>query len=452
MLALTEDHANSASSPAPAGEVDSSRSDEDGGGLSAIAHSPLPIAPFPSDPWQALRDFLRADIPLIDLADNHGLTPAEFLAFIESPRTQVHLAALTCLAEIQNDTVTILARPAAAASLARHLADHKYEQDHALPTKHATPATIAVTTRARESARRAAATLLRVARRSAPVEPPRPVPARATLPTQDPGHRTQDHPANPARVPAQTPVDWRRLSPGGTMHHRNACTRRARRRLSFLAAAALTAAAGCSSAPPLTYSGFLSDYSALARTSDRRMHYVAPAAHTYRSFIIDPVEADAEKLSEDARAEIAAYFRDAVARVLTDSGYTHATGPGPGTARVRVAITSIHKSTWWLKIHPASSLAGAGRGGATMEGEAVDSMTGEQLAAVIQSGVGSQFTVLNLSTVSDIKSAIDVWAKDVSARLAEHRAATHPPPGPGDAGSGGGGSVEPAADRSTSPS
>lgn len=52
-----------------------------------------------------------------------------------------------------------------------------------------------------------------------------------------------------------------------------------------------------------------------------------------------------------------------------------------------------------------------------------DAVTGEQLAAVVQTGVGSQFTVLNFSTVSDVKSTIDQWVKNACDRLDELRAA-----------------------------
>jgi hypothetical protein len=193
--------------------------------------------------------------------------------------------------------------------------------------------------------------------------------------------------------------------------------------LPVLACAALLTFGGCSSAPRTTHTGFLSDYSSLKEVNAQKMNYASPEIRDYRSFMVDPVQIKSQQgeLSAKDRAEIASYFRDSFAGVLRDRGYTITQTPGPGTARVRLALTNVHESTWWMKIHPASNLSGAGRGGAAMEGEVVDSVTGKQVAAVVQSGVGSQFTAFNFSTVSDIKSTIDEWAKNAGARLDELR-------------------------------
>jgi hypothetical protein len=178
---------------------------------------------------------------------------------------------------------------------------------------------------------------------------------------------------------------------------------------------------GCSSSPATTHSGFLSDYSKLRAVNDRKMNFISPELKTYRSFMVDPVQFRAQRSSLKAadRAEIAAYMKDAIERVLQGAGYTLVAKPSADTARFRLAITNVHESTWWMKVHPGSNLAGAGRGGAAMEGEIVDANTGDQLAAVVQAGTGSQFTAFNYSTVSDIKSTIDEWAKVAAERFDE---------------------------------
>lgn len=198
------------------------------------------------------------------------------------------------------------------------------------------------------------------------------------------------------------------------------------RKLSLTSVIAIAACAGlwgCSSAPPLTRSGFLSDYSTLRTAGDNRMRYISPRLKDYSSFIIDPVQMRAKdgKLSAEDRAQVATYFRESFSASLRERGYNVTSSAGARTARIRVAITNVQESTWWQKLHPASSLAGAGRGGAAMEGEVIDSVTGEQLAAVVQSGVGSQFTVGNFSTVSDIENTIDQWVKAACDRLDELR-------------------------------
>lgn len=181
--------------------------------------------------------------------------------------------------------------------------------------------------------------------------------------------------------------------------------------------------AGCSSAPALTHSGFLSDYSSLRSEGENRMRYRSTRLKDYSSFIIDPVQMRSQqgKLSAEERAKVSLYFRQSLSDSLRARGYNVTTTPGARTARVRVAITNVQESTWWQKLHPGSSLAGAGRGGAAMEGEVIDSVTGEQLAAVVQSGVGSQFTVGNFSTVADIENTIDQWVKTACDRLDELR-------------------------------
>lgn len=181
---------------------------------------------------------------------------------------------------------------------------------------------------------------------------------------------------------------------------------------------------GCSSAPALTHTGFLSSYDRLETVNDNRMRYIAPELKNYQAFIIDPVQISSQKgqLKPEDRAEIATYFRESLVKVLGETGYKVTSTPGVGTARIRVALTNVQDSKWWMKVHPVGNLAGGGRGGASMESEIIDSVTGEQLAAVVQAGTGSQFTAFNYSTVSDIKSTIDEWARNAGQRLAELRA------------------------------
>jgi hypothetical protein len=214
-----------------------------------------------------------------------------------------------------------------------------------------------------------------------------------------------------------------RHSPGETC----GCTGRS---LGFAATVLIFAAfvfmGGCSSAPAMTHTGFLSDYSSLREVSPQRVRYVSNDLASYRSFLVDPVQILSQRgqLSAADRAEIASYFRSSFIGVLRGRGLEIAQTPGPGVARVRLALTNVQESTWWMKVHPASSLSGAGRGGASMEGEVVDSVSGKQLAAVVQSGVGSQFTAFNYSTVADIKSTIDEWAKIAAERLDDLRKGT----------------------------
>lgn len=59
---------------------------------------------------------------------------------------------------------------------------------------------------------------------------------------------------------------------------------------------------------------------------------------------------------------------------------------------------------------PQASLLGAGVGGASMEAEVVDSMTGQQIAAVVQSKEGSRIPFSNLGDWTAAKGVMDSWA------------------------------------------
>lgn len=170
--------------------------------------------------------------------------------------------------------------------------------------------------------------------------------------------------------------------------------------------------AGCAIQPPVTQTGFLSDYSRLEAQSGSRMVYQSPQTWRYATWIIDPVELklDLGKLSSEERAEVARYFNDALQQSIADLGIARIDTPGTDVARLRTAITDVAESTWWAKLHPASRAAGAGTGGAAMEAELVDSVSGEQLGAIIQAATGNQLDVTAFSTVADIKGAIDRWA------------------------------------------
>jgi hypothetical protein len=190
-----------------------------------------------------------------------------------------------------------------------------------------------------------------------------------------------------------------------------------------LAMSLVLSAAGCSPAPPLTQTGFLSSYSRLEEKSSGKWSFVSPELKKYKTCMIDQIQIRAigNSLSQDERVEITAYFRQALIKMLSRNGFQLVETPMYGTARIRVAITNVTESDPYRKVHPASNLAGAGRAGATMEGEIIDAVTGRQLAAVVQAGVGSQFTLMNFTTVSDIKSTIDEWASQTGNRLEEAR-------------------------------
>jgi hypothetical protein len=180
---------------------------------------------------------------------------------------------------------------------------------------------------------------------------------------------------------------------------------------------------GCAKTPPARQTGFLSDYSNLEPVTDKRMVYTSPAARGYHAFIVTPVEfrLPPQQLNPEKRAEVARHFQRRLGEVIEKQGFEVVEEPGVDVALIRVALTDVAASTWWQKIHPVSRAAGAGTGGAAMEGEVVDSVTGRQLAAVVQAAPGNQFDITAFTTVQDVNSAIDKWADQFAKRLRELR-------------------------------
>jgi len=175
---------------------------------------------------------------------------------------------------------------------------------------------------------------------------------------------------------------------------------------------------------------FLTDYSKLAKDSDGAMRFLSPALADYTGFILDPVQFRTRKgsscLSPRDRSEFEFYMQADLEAVLRERGYTLTQSPGPGIARIRMAITNVQKSTWWLKNQGRGALAGTGVGGASMEGEVVDSVTGAQLAAVVQSGRGDEFDVDASSRLADARTVVRRWADAAGRRLDELRRVSKP--------------------------
>lgn len=148
----------------------------------------------------------------------------------------------------------------------------------------------------------------------------------------------------------------------------------------------------CKSGPP-SQSGFLKDYSKLEKAGKRAHAWVweKPGVdmRIYDRLTFDPVEvkllagSEAGKLGEETLKKVADAFR----RIMTetvDPYYSVVNKRGPYILRVRLAVTDVA---------PAQTVGKAGpdvrMGQATMEGEFLDSVSGEQLAAFTEKISGS---------------------------------------------------------------
>ena len=170
--------------------------------------------------------------------------------------------------------------------------------------------------------------------------------------------------------------------------------------------------------------GFLSDYSKLEMQEVGLINYISDRAAEYDSFIIDPIsilfEQDPEnrEFTDVDLEELKAYYVSELTEQLTKrDGYAVVTEPGPGVARLRIGITEVDETIGVLNITIYTKVTGLGLGGASAEGEAVDSVTGEQVAAMVRWGSGSRIARAGLTQLGDAKLAINKWTRDMRENL-----------------------------------
>ena len=184
--------------------------------------------------------------------------------------------------------------------------------------------------------------------------------------------------------------------------------------------------AGCATVQNPGQKGFLSDYSKLVEIEENHLVYDSGNFGNYSKFIIEPVAMlyrqpeekrvfDDEEL-EDLQAHFATKVREAL---IEDDGYQVVEVPGAGTATLRIGITDVDDTIGVLNITIYTKITGAGLGGAAMEGELVDSVTGEQIGAVIRWGSGSRILRAGFTHTGDAKIVIDRWAKSLRERIDE---------------------------------
>jgi hypothetical protein len=196
--------------------------------------------------------------------------------------------------------------------------------------------------------------------------------------------------------------------------------------LMMLAIGIMAVQCGCT-AKRAERTGFLSDYSKLEAQSDISSRYLAPGNRLgrYTKFIIDPVvihfhtgSKAAEKLKEENLRDLKNYMHDALVKAIEDH-YEIVFRPGPGVARLRSALTDLKKSGIVQNILPIGKAVGSGLGGASLEAELLDSRTGEQIGALVESQLGKRLSLDGYSTWGDAKAVMDNWAKRFRQRLDE---------------------------------
>ncbi|MHC4512476.1 MAG: DUF3313 domain-containing protein [Planctomycetota bacterium] len=168
--------------------------------------------------------------------------------------------------------------------------------------------------------------------------------------------------------------------------------------------------------------GFLSDYSKLKEESDALRWVNTNELKTYNSFIVEPVQMVSHKGAEPtdpkAAEAVTSAFQKQLVTKLREANYNVVTEPGPGVGRVRLAITDVDNSVPVLNWIPQTKLLGLGIGGASMEGEVVDSRSGDQIAAVVQGKKGSRLSFAGMtSRQGDAKAVCGTWAEAFVQRV-----------------------------------
>ncbi|MEO0650342.1 MAG: DUF3313 domain-containing protein [Planctomycetota bacterium] len=199
-------------------------------------------------------------------------------------------------------------------------------------------------------------------------------------------------------------------------------------RFLLLAVALVCLALQSCKATKLRRSGFLSSYENLEQVDSDLYFYRDPRFRkgTYPRVILDPIavnlqSGDQQRFKDAELQEIAEYANASLTRVLSQH-FELVSSPGPGTGRLRLALTDIAKSKPLLNLIPHTRAVGVGRGGAAVEGEYVDARTGEQIFAGIRRSQGKFLSSTGFTALSDIKAAIDVWADGIDERARKWKA------------------------------
>ncbi len=183
-------------------------------------------------------------------------------------------------------------------------------------------------------------------------------------------------------------------------------------------------AAGCATVQDPGQREFLSDYSKLEEIEENHLIYDSGNLGDYSKFIIEPVAMlyrqpeEKRKFTDEELEDLQTHFATTVREALIEGdGYQVVEVAGPETARLRIGITDVDDTIGALNVTIYTKITGAGLGGAAMEGEIVDSVTGEQIAAVIRWGSGSRLLRAGFTHTGDAKILMNRWAKDLRERI-----------------------------------
>jgi hypothetical protein len=214
--------------------------------------------------------------------------------------------------------------------------------------------------------------------------------------------------------------------------------------LAALGLLAITAAgSGCTPLAKETQkhhlSGFLGDYSRLTYRADRGGILAWERRGVrwieYQRLMIDPPEVhlhpEAGELDRDAARfeEMASYFHARLVAAVEDT-YPVVDEPGPDVLRVRCAITNVMTTERARELRDDGNyIVPVDIGGASIEGEFLDSTTGARLLAFVDTASEARPGGVGIyARWEDAKKAFDLWAQRLRGWLDYEHGLTNLPP------------------------
>jgi hypothetical protein len=212
-------------------------------------------------------------------------------------------------------------------------------------------------------------------------------------------------------------------------------------------ALAIVGCATTEQVPNVRMSGFLGDYSQLHRGKPGQAEFNyrnrSVDLNKYQKAILDPVqlwaaEGKASALSELSREDqqlLVNYLYVALHDALKRD-YTIVNEPGPDVLRIRCAITEDRATSPVKDLLSTVTPAGlgisyakrivfgthSGVGVVSVEGELLDSVTGQRIAAVVDRRAGTKSLLGKPTRWGDVQDAFSFWARRMQTNLALLRA------------------------------
>jgi hypothetical protein len=217
--------------------------------------------------------------------------------------------------------------------------------------------------------------------------------------------------------------------------------------MACLAATAAFLVAGCASTQQPKESGFLKDYSNLTKQDapggGSRLVYKNPAftPGKYTAVMLDPVvyypePQPTEQVSMQALNEIRTYVDRSLQQKFGQQ-VRLVNKPGPGVARIQVALTAVGTESQALKVYQYIPIAlvvtgakAAIEGGRpqdasiAIESRVTDSETGQLLYASVRGGTGQEIKTAAQGQggvqLTSLKPLIDTWTSGAAAEAGKY--------------------------------